>query len=265
MGGAYVGKRRCKQPDRMIRGGERVAAYYRLPVTMEPPEFDPAWIVADNRRYLVADKPAGLPTQGRRDADYMAFYELLKQHAPGYVGLHHRLDQDTSGLMLFARDRAVNADIGRVFREGLADKRYLAVARGAWPFDEPSALIDAPIGPRREPSGTRQIIDPAGKPARTEIALLAQAEGLLLVAAKPLTGRTHQIRVHLSHCGAPVYGDALYGEPADGGFFLHCAGLAWPASGALPAGRYRSPPPRRWRDALPPAFQDHASLGTGEC
>jgi len=249
MGGAYVGKHRCKDGDRLIRAGDQVQAYFRLPLEMKPVPFDPEWILRDNRRTLVAAKPAGIPTQGRRDADYMAFYEILKQNLKGYLGLHHRLDQGTSGLMLFTRDKALNVDVSRLFHDHLAKKRYLAVVVGDW--DRPdSEIIDAPIGARRGPHGTRQEVMSSGKKAVTRVVCLGSHGGLSLVEAQPLTGRTHQVRVHLSHLGLPLLGDTLYGGPPASSFFLHCFALSWPATGRLRSGNFLQQPPAHWREAL---------------
>ena len=251
MGGAYLGKLRCKDPNHMIRRGDLVAAFYRQPLIMEPVPFNPQWIVEDKGGILIANKPSGMPTQGRRDADYMAFYEVLKQHLDGYLGLHHRLDQDTSGLMLFARDRALNKDIARAFQERLVHKQYLAVVSGGWPFSEEDVIIKDPIGAFNTPQGRRHGVMKNGKEAQTRVRLLAESEGLLLVSAKPLTGRTHQIRIHLSKHGMPLRGDTWYGGPAGSGFQLHCCGLAWPKTGGLAAGNYQLSPPQSWRDNLP--------------
>ena len=256
MGGAYLGKHRCKEGDRLVKKGEVVAAYYRLPLVLETVTFQTAWILRDGPALLVADKPMGLPTQGRRDGDYMAFYEVLKNHLTGYLGLHHRLDQDTSGLLLFTRDRKFNRTVSEAFRERLVEKEYLAVARGAWPFSEDEALVDQPIGPLRLPSGTKQRVVSGGKPALTHVHRLVTEGDLHLLAVVPKTGRTHQIRVHLSFLGLPLAGDTLYGGGRESGFFLHCHRLAWPRLGRLAADGVYAPLPPRWSAELPGAMLD---------
>jgi len=253
MGGAYVGKLRCKQVDRPIRKGEVVSAWYRLPLDMQPIPFQTDWVLTDNGRYLVAAKPAGLPTQGRRDADYLAFFEILRNNLAGYLGLHHRLDQDTSGLMLFTRHRDLNGDVARAFRDHLVRKSYLAVCRGTWPFAEEQIVLHEPIAARRLPSGTRQEVNQAGKRATTRIRRLHRWADRVLVEAEPQTGRTHQIRVHLAHQGLPLAGDKLYGG-GDGRFLLHCFRLAWPAIGRLPEDSFRLAVPDDWRQ-LGPEFE----------
>ena len=264
IGGAYLGRRRCKQPNHLVRSGDQIAAYYRLPLELKPVAFDPNWIVADTGRYLVADKPAGLPTQGRRDADYMAFYEILKQNVRGYLGLHHRLDQDTSGLMLFARDRGWNKDIARAFGDRRIAKLYLAVTAGPWPGQERRMVINRRIATRSGPSGVRHGVSSTGKEARTEVFCLAEDQGMALVAAKPITGRTHQIRIHLADAGMPLINDRFYGGPPrptapetkNTRFLLHCRSLAWPTTGVLEAACFTKAVPDDWRAWLPQRFLD---------
>ncbi|CAM2067353.1 RNA pseudouridine synthase [Sulfidibacter corallicola] len=259
MGGAYLGKYRCKQADRAVKNGERVSVYYRLPLVYDPVPFDPIWVLLDRRDFLLANKPPGLPTQGRRDADYMAFFEVLKKGLDGYLGLHHRLDQDTSGLMLFTRHRDRNKDVADLFSGRDVVKTYVAVAQGDWPHGEDSLTVDAPIAPWRTKTGTRQRVHGDGKPASTVFRRLWSSGGLHLIEAIPHTGRTHQIRVHLAHVGLPLLGDSLYGAPTEDtpapppkpAFLLHCAGLAWPKQGRIPGGNYGVAPPEIWWSRLP--------------
>jgi len=250
MGGAYLGKFRCKDPSKLVKPSQAVSAYWRLPLVMEPVTFDPGWIVHDDGTILVADKPSGMPTQGRRDADYMAFYEVLKSNLKGYLGLHHRLDQDTSGLMLFARAKSINKAISNAFQTRKIEKTYMAICE-SWADASHEILVDAPLAPLRNSNGTRQIVSPKGKPAQTRFQLLAKSAGSCLVLAKPLTGRTHQIRAHLSHLSMPLAGDSLYGSKSPSPFLLHCCRLAWPRLGELPGHQFQALPPQTWQARLP--------------
>ncbi|MDJ0837597.1 MAG: RNA pseudouridine synthase [Acidobacteriota bacterium] len=255
MGGAYLGKYRCKDPAHIVHSGREVSAWYQLPLTMEPVPFLKEWVVADADGLLIAAKPSGIPTQGRRDADYMAFYELLKQNLSGYIGLHHRLDQDTSGLMLFTRDRALNAGVAALFRDRKVHKAYLALAYGSRAGSD-EEVVDAPIGAERTAGGTRYAVMSSGKKAVTRIKRIYSHDHLHLVEAQPLTGRTHQIRVHLAHLGLPLLGDRFYNGPAHDRFYLHCYRLQWPEGKLLPAGDRRLGVPREtWFNGLPTELQ----------
>lgn len=256
MGGAYVGKLRCKDPNYQVRDGQIIAAWWNYPLQMETIPFQKSWMVHQDRKLLIAAKPVGLPTQGRRDADYMAFYELLKNHTKGYLALHHRLDQDTSGLMLFCRDKQLNRDVAAIFTERLVEKRYLAFCEGTWPEGKDEIVISEPIGARREKTGTKQVIDAKGKPAETRVHLIARDGNKFLVSCQPKTGRTHQIRVHLAHIGAPLWGDGLYGTHQEVPFLLHCYALKWPNRGALKSGNWKLQVPEAWQTHLPPSLWD---------
>ncbi|MET0540666.1 MAG: RluA family pseudouridine synthase, partial [Variovorax sp.] len=125
----------------------------------------------------------------------------------------HRLDMATSGLLMMARTAAMQRALGDAFAERRVHKRYEAVVDGLMPVSADWALIDAPLiadWPRRP----LQKIDPAGKPSQTRWRALRQLEGATHVELEPLTGRSHQLRVHLLSIGHPILGDALYGSEA---------------------------------------------------
>lgn len=253
MGGAYLGKYRCKDGTTLVRKKQTVAAYWRWPIVMHAIAFQKQWLVDQNQHVLVANKPQGMPTQGRREADYLSFYEVLKNHLNGYLGLHHRLDQNTSGLMLFSRSKSVNKAIANLFSNKIIEKTYLAVAK-TWPFQQSEKMVDAPLGSQRLAFGTRQTVTNQGKPAQTRFRCLEVNGEFALLEAQPITGRTHQVRAHLAHLGIPLHGDGLYGSQNKGPFMLHCSSLQWPAGNGLEKGAYTSQPPHWWRDVLPSAL-----------
>lgn len=264
MGGAYLGKHRCKDGQRLVREGQSVSAYYRLPLVMEPVAFDPGWIIAQRHGLLLTAKPAGLPTQGRRDADYMAFYELVKQAVNGYVALHHRLDQGTSGAMVFVTDRQRNPDLAQAFRERLVEKTYWAIVPGPWPFASDQVRLDGPIAAERGRGPTRYAVRRDGKAAQSDVTCLMATAARVLVVVKPLTGRTHQIRVHLADAGLPIVGDRFYGGPPAEHLFLHCAQLCWPQVGKLIADGFQVPPPAAWQHSFPD-FCEHLKREESPC
>lgn len=266
MGGGYKGKFREKDASARIESGDQVSVYFRLPIVEPEDPFDRDWLLEQNKSFLIACKPSGIPTQGRRDCDYDSFYESLQRHLGGYLGLHHRLDQDTSGLLLFTRDRACNKVASALFAERKIKKVYLALARVALLPKEESFYVDAAIHTKKGPKGVQRFVDPAGQSASTAFRILAQAEGLALLEARPLTGRTHQIRVHAAHVGLPLLGDTFYGGPsAEHRFFLHCARLTWSAEGGFPAGDFHAPIPLDFGERLPSALKAAAEAWEALC
>jgi 23S rRNA (cytosine1962-C5)-methyltransferase len=189
---------------------------------------------------IVVDKPAGIPTHAPEPSDPYpgdAFRILQRQEALPYLGMHQRLDADTSGVLLFSLRPEANRNLAATFEGRAARKVYFAAVLGAPEVDESS--IDAPIA--RDRDGRWQVTtrkDPAGQPARTRCRVVSRgwigkkSEGrpFAVIEAIPETGRTHQIRLHLAHAGLPVIGDRLYGGLAAGfpRLCLHAAELTIP-------------------------------------
>lgn len=179
---------------------------------------------------IVLDKPAGLPVDPPRDgspsivsrADELRF---TFQREPTPV---HRLDRDTSGCLLLARNPKAHARFQQAFEQGRVTKRYLAILDGI-PAGE-SGEIDLPLAKvSTVEAGWRMIGDPKGKPARTNWRVLRTVGDRALIALFPETGRTHQIRVHMAEgLGCPVAGDPVYGQGGRHGMLLHAVGLMVP-------------------------------------
>lgn len=199
---------------------------------------------------LVLDKPPGLPVDPPRDgsisvASHLAELAFEFRRWPTPV---HRLDRDTSGCLLLARNPKVHARFQQAFEAGMVEKRYLAVLDGVPPGGE--GMIELPLSKvsSRE-AGWRMVPDPAGRPARTRWRLLREQGGRSLVEFRPETGRTHQIRVHAQvGLAAPVAGDPVYGVAGRHGLMLHAAGLRVPR-GSKPAIEVAAPLPVRFADA----------------
>ena len=136
-------------------------------------------------------------------------------------GIVHRLDKDTSGLLLVAKNDVAHAALSDALKARTIHKTYRAVARGA--FKEPTGVVEAPIG--RSPKDRKKMaIVPDGRYARTEYRVLEPLRGATLVDVNLITGRTHQIRVHFASIGHPLLGDPLYGgknQPSVGRLMLH--------------------------------------------
>ena len=199
-------------------------------------------IVFEDESILIVNKPAGIavhPAPGHRDK---TIANALLNHDPGIskVGLNsrpgiiHRLDMETSGLLVTAKNEIAHRKISQQFAERLVKKVYFALVKGI-PQDS-QAIIDAPIG--RSPFNRQQMdIVSTGKSALTQFELVETYTSHSLLKVLPQTGRTHQIRVHLKSIGHSVVGDKIYGqpEPALNRQFLHASSLSFthPDSGKL--------------------------------
>lgn len=198
---------------------------------------------------LVIDKPAGLPVDPPRDGglsmeNHLDSLRFGFQRWPTPV---HRLDRDTSGCLLLARNPKAHARFQQAFEAGVVQKRYLAVLDGVPDGEE--GLIDLPLAKvSSAEAGWRMVPDPRGKPARTRWRLIEARGGRALMEFRPETGRTHQIRVHAaSGLGAAVVGDPVYGRTDPVGMLLHAAELVVPRAGKEPV-RAEAPTPERFGD-----------------
>jgi len=211
----------------------------------------------------VIDKPAGLAVDPPRDGSLS-----LENHLESLrFGFHrwptavHRLDRDTSGCLLLARNPKAHARFTRAFEAGEVEKVYLAVLDGV-PAGE-AGVVDMPLAKvSSAAAGWRMVADAKGKAARTDWRVVVVRDGRALVELRPATGRTHQLRVHAAAgLGAPIVGDAVYGRADRGGMLLHAARLTVPRPGkeAVVA---RAPLPDRFAAA---GFGDQvAPFGPGE-
>jgi len=200
-----------------LGGGERVAVElsgFGAPAAEETP----VEIRHRDRYLLVVSKPAGLPThptQGRRTGTLVnrllgMGVRLSKAGGPLRPGIVHRLDAGTSGLMIVACDDQTHAALAAMLGRHEIDRRYLALVRGIVEHDR--FAVDAPLGR----TGSRvHVHATAGRQAETRFETVERFQRATLLEAAPRTGRTHQIRVHLSAVGHPIIGDAKYGGGGD--------------------------------------------------
>ncbi len=222
---------------RLLRRGEvrvnggRVRAEYRLcegdevripPARIRapgesPPERDTARmferVIFEDKRLLVVDKPAGVAVHGGSGVSF-GVIELLRNARPDLkdLALGHRLDRETSGCLVMAKRRSALRELHAKFRDGVVEKNYLALVAGDWQLGE--QVIDGPLYVQHRKGGERHVIvSPDGKPAETRVRLSRRFDDFSLVQCSPLTGRTHQIRVHLAAAGFPIVGDERYGDP----------------------------------------------------
>lgn len=165
---------------------------------------------------LVLDKPAGLPVHPgpKGGATLSHGLDALRFGLPRAPELAHRLDRDTSGCLVLGRHAEALRRLGRLFAEGQVEKTYWAVVEGG-PAGEESR-IDLALGRRSPDRGWWMRPDLAGQPASTLVRVLGRAGPLTWLALTPLTGRTHQLRVHCAASGFPILGDAVYGTALRG-------------------------------------------------
>jgi tRNA pseudouridine32 synthase/23S rRNA pseudouridine746 synthase len=198
---------------------------------------------------IILDKPAGLPVDAPRDGS-MSLENHLASLAFGFQRWPlpvHRLDRDTSGCLLLARNPKAHKRFAAAFEAGGVEKRYLAVLAGV--PDASEGVIDLPLGKTstRE-EGWRIVVDPKGKRAVTRWRRLAVKDDRALIAFEPETGRTHQIRVHALHgLGAAIVGDPVYGAGGEE-MLLHAYRLSVPRAGK-PAAEAIAPLPDRFAQA----------------
>ncbi|MGA1372687.1 MAG: RluA family pseudouridine synthase [Pseudomonadales bacterium] len=204
------------RPAARLRGGERLTleAVREAREDWRSAQPVPFRVVYEDADVLVIDKPAGVVVHPGAGVPDGTLVNGLLLHRPGLAalpraGIVHRLDKDTSGLMLVAATEQARLELVGALAARTVSRRYLAVATGYLGGD---VLIDAPIG--RDPElRTRQKVRPDGKPARTRVSVRARYAAHTLIEAALDTGRTHQIRVHLSHIGHPLLGDLRYRMP----------------------------------------------------
>lgn len=219
-----------KKPGRKVSETDAVSCDVPPPVAVEAqPEDIPLEILYEDDDLAVVVKPCGMvvhPAAGNEDGTLVnaLLFHLRNLSGIGGAlrpGIVHRLDKDTSGLLLVAKNDATHAALSDALKARTIHKTYRAVARGA--FKEPTGIVEAPIG--RSPKDRKKMaIVPDGRYARTEYRVLEPLRGATLVDVNLITGRTHQIRVHFASIGHPLLGDPLYGgknQPSVGRLMLH--------------------------------------------
>lgn len=224
-GGVYLNRKRCKQCAKPVRVGDKI----KICISEAPNDagekdyvLPEKLVIYEDEDIIVVNKPPLIPTHATIDTSrnhlVLATQTMLaarskKKPAEIYLGVHHRLDRDTSGIILFTKRKEANPRIAQAFQERKFQKTYLAICLGV--PKEKTFSVKSFLGV--DPRNRRFFctVEREGKFAHTDVRLLETlfigSKKISLMEAKPLTGRTHQIRVHLSENRLPILGDAAYG------------------------------------------------------
>lgn len=196
--------------------------------------MSPKRVLFEDSALLAVDKPPGVVVHATvdtsRDHLLAAVTRWLEARdgAVGHLRLVHRLDRETSGVILFSRSPAADAALAAEFSERRADKTYWAIAADPQRrFPRAPTMLHAYLAPGRGPRGTTAVVRSGGQPAQTVVRSIGWRDGFALIEARPRTGRTHQIRVQLAKFGYPILGDTQYGgaDPDVKRLLLHAAGI----------------------------------------
>ena len=202
--------------DYAVTPGDVITVPLDEPTPQYPAEEGPLTVLYEDAHILAVDKPAGMlihPSRARLTgtlANRVAFYYAQTGQACAFHPIT-RLDRDTFGIVLLAKNSHIHRLLGSLLEAGQLRKTYHALVFGG--PEAQSGIIDAPIARLPLPSLLRAV-DPAGKPSVTEFTVLERRAGCTRLALRPITGRTHQLRVHCAHMGFPILGDPQYGSEA---------------------------------------------------
>jgi len=208
-------------------------------------------ILCEDEHLLIVDKPAGLsvlPDGWEKDSDYLV--KELEEHV-GKVFIVHRLDKITSGVMVFARDAETHRALNMQFESHEAIKTYHAIVEGNPKWEEKIARhsLRANVGHKHR----TMVDDKNGKPSETRFRVIKRYEEATLIEAQPMTGRTHQIRVHAYALGHPLVGDALYGAQGTHKIarpMLHAQALSFIHPATNERVKFSTPHPSDFEEAL---------------
>ncbi|MCO5142716.1 MAG: RluA family pseudouridine synthase [Oligoflexia bacterium] len=219
-GSVYVNRKRCRQNAKILQVGDQITLHFPDESRQNEQDFvfKPELILYEDESIIVVNKPPFLPTHDTIDSSRNNLARSLKvylekQKPNPYLGIHHRLDRETSGAILFTKKTEANAAIAQAFQDRTVKKTYLAIVEGLF---EKEVTIENHIGPSKKNKRIQASVFRGGKYAKTTLTPLQQNRKTKpytsLVVAKPETGRMHQIRVHLSEANYPILGDPLYGR-----------------------------------------------------
>ena len=219
-----------------VRAGDTVTVSISEPEEEEPLRAEDILlhILYEDEYLLAVDKPAGMLAHPARGQKTGTLVNALLHHCPKLsnantderAGIVHRLDRETSGVILVAKDNQTHIRLSRMFKKHRIQKKYVALVKGKVEFDE--GKIDVPLGRDKDYFDKRAVSNgPNAREAQTFYRVLTRSGSHCRVALFPRTGRTHQLRVHMSWLGHPILGDARYGGPSFKRLALHAQSIAF--------------------------------------
>ena len=251
---------RPSKPSYRVQVGDEVVV--RVPIEMPAPvvaENIPLDVIYEDDALLVVNKPAGMvvhPAYGHASGTLVNAVlahcpQIADVGGPDRAGVVHRLDKDTSGLILIAKDGVTRATLQRQFKRRQVAKTYLALVEGQMQPRE--GVVEAPVG-RDKRQRKKMAVVRSGREARTMYRAIEYFANYTLLEVRPHTGRTHQVRVHLSWLGYPIVGDAVYGRHRQrllrGRHFLHAARIRFSHPATSEEVEFEAPLPPKLADVL---------------
>lgn len=244
------------KPHYKVKTGDAFLVTIEDKKTPSPQAQDiPLEVVYEDDDVVVVNKPAGLvvhPAPGNREHTLVNAllyrYKALSDINPQRPGIVHRLDKETSGLLVVARNNFAHLDLAKQFAAHSIERKYIAVVAGSMEFDE--NIIEMPISrhPRKRKSMSVGF-GAAAKYAKTYYHTLKRGAALSLLELKPFTGRTHQLRVHLAFIGHPILGDTKYGGPSFQRLALHAQSIGFIHPRTKKMMRFARPAPKEFLEA----------------
>ena len=233
-GGCTVAGAMARVASRTLRAGEEIVLGVMEPERYRELTYNRDDLLFEDSDYLAVNKAAGLNCQrtlyqlkGTVEHAVTLYLRAIGSREPARV--IHRLDRGTSGVMIFPKTKRAAAHISAQLKEGRVEKVYWAIVAANPESDQWE--VNAPIA---KVGSARYGVATPGRQALTRFTVIARGSGGTLVEARPLTGRTHQIRVHLAHCGLPIVGDATYGGEGAPRMMLHCRTMSFTAGNGRP-------------------------------